>query len=105
MRLSPEHTPFLSQIDALLVAGCQIVSMATGNVQESRGIVQRVVDDVTCLKSMWFAKGGGDNHAERLDSFYKPQAEQCALLSYSLQPAQTSLPGSAYGQRLRCVCR
>ena len=46
---------------------------------EPAGFVQQLKDDVTCLKAMWFAKGGGDDHAERLDNFYKPQAEQCEL--------------------------
>ena len=41
--------------------------------------VKRLKDDVVCLKSMWFAKGGGDTHAERLDNFYKPQAEECTF--------------------------
>lgn len=40
-------------------------------------VAKRLKEDVTCLKSMWFAKGGGDTHAERLDNFYKPQAEEC----------------------------
>ena len=43
-----------------------------------RSLVGRLKDDVTCLKSMWFAKGGGETHAERLDNFYKPQASECA---------------------------
>lgn len=42
-------------------------------------IAKRLQDDVVCLKSMWFAKGGGDTHAERLDNFYKPQAEECTF--------------------------
>ena len=46
-------------------------------------VMQRLKDDVTCLKSMWFAKGGGTTHAERLDNFYKPQAEECALATHS----------------------
>jgi len=44
-------------------------------------VAKRLKEDVICLKSMWFAKGGGDTHAERLDNFYKPQAEECTLLS------------------------
>lgn len=40
-------------------------------------VAKRLKEDVICLKSMWFAKGGGETHAERLDNFYKPQAEEC----------------------------
>ena len=29
------------------------------------------------LKSIWFSKVSGDDHAERLESFYGPQAELC----------------------------
>ena len=59
-----------------------------------RSLAARLKDDVTCLKSMWFAKGGGETHAERLDNFYKPQAQECAL------PCDTpSLPVSRLGAR------
>jgi hypothetical protein len=43
----------------------------------SQNFAGRLKDDIICLKSMWFAKGGGETHAERLDNFYKPQAEEC----------------------------
>lgn len=49
-------------------------------------VAKRLKDDVVCLKSMWFAKGGGETHAERLDNFYKPQAEECTDPLSALNP-------------------
>ena len=33
--------------------------------------------DLTVLKSIWFKKASGSDHAERLESFYGPQAAAC----------------------------
>ena len=42
--------------------------------------ITSVADDLLVLKSIWFNKASGDDHAERLESFYGPQAEACKLL-------------------------
>ena len=42
--------------------------------------ITSVADDLFVLKSIWFNKASGDDHAERLESFYGPQAEACKLL-------------------------
>ena len=39
--------------------------------------VSSVADDLLVLKSIWFNKASGDDHAERLENFYGPQAEAC----------------------------
>lgn len=38
-----------------------------------------VKDDLLVLKSIWFNKVKGDDHAARLENFYKPQAAACEL--------------------------
>ncbi|EIE24752.1 diacylglyceryl-N,N,N-trimethylhomoserine synthesis protein [Coccomyxa subellipsoidea C-169] len=37
--------------------------------------ISSVADDLLVLKSIWFNKASGDDHAERLENFYGPQAE------------------------------
>ncbi|CAL5226880.1 g9753 [Coccomyxa viridis] len=37
--------------------------------------ITSVADDLLVLKSIWFNKASGDDHAERLENFYGPQAE------------------------------
>lgn len=39
-----------------------------------KGRIGKVKEDLTCLKSMWFNKVKGTDHAARLESFYGPQA-------------------------------
>jgi len=39
--------------------------------------ISSVADDLLVLKSIWFNKASGDDHAERLENFYGPQAEAC----------------------------
>lgn len=39
-----------------------------------------VKDDLVVLKSIWFTKAKGDDHASRLENFYGPQAHACALI-------------------------
>lgn len=36
-----------------------------------------VKEDLLVLKSIWFNRVSGDDHAERLESFYGPQAAAC----------------------------
>jgi hypothetical protein len=36
-----------------------------------------VKDDLVVLKSIWFNKAKGGDHAQRLDNFYSPQAAAC----------------------------
>lgn len=33
--------------------------------------------DFTVLKTMWFSKTHGESHADRLETFYAPQAKAC----------------------------
>ena len=37
-----------------------------------------VKDDLVVLRSLWFQKVSGGDHAARLESFYGPQAHACA---------------------------
>lgn len=39
-----------------------------------------VKDDLVVLKSIWFTKAKGDDHASRLEHFYGPQAHACTLI-------------------------
>jgi hypothetical protein len=39
--------------------------------------ISAVKDDLTVLKTMWFKKVSGGDHAQRLESFYSPQAHAC----------------------------
>ena len=48
--------------------------------------ISSVADDLLVLKSIWFNKASGDDHAERLESFYGPQAAACAQTLPSLTP-------------------
>lgn len=43
-------------------------------------LVPNVKDDLTVLRHLWFSKSKGDDHAQRLESFYGPQAEACTCL-------------------------
>lgn len=36
-----------------------------------------ISDDLTVLKSIWFNKPSGKDHAQRLENFYSPQAHAC----------------------------
>lgn len=40
--------------------------------------ISSVADDLLVLRSIWFNKASGDDHAERLENFYGPQAQACA---------------------------
>ena len=67
--------------------------------------ISSVADDLLVLKSIWFNKASGDDHAERLENFYGPQAAACAL-PY-LTPCSASAPACqalALSTRL-CVLR
>lgn len=39
--------------------------------------LETLKNDLLCLKTMWFSKAAGGSHKDRLESFYKPQAEAC----------------------------
>jgi len=39
--------------------------------------ISSVADDLLVLKSIWFNKASGEDHAERLENFYGPQAQAC----------------------------
>jgi betaine lipid synthase len=38
-----------------------------------------VKNDLVVLKHIWFSRARGDDHAERLEHFYGPQAAACEL--------------------------
>ena len=40
-----------------------------------------VKDDLTVLRSIWFKRLSGGDHAQRLESFYGPQAHACKCAS------------------------
>jgi betaine lipid synthase len=42
-----------------------------------------VKDDLLVLRHLWFSKPSGDDHAQRLESFYGPQAAACRCNSSS----------------------
>ena len=48
-------------------------------VGSGKAKLDNVKNDLQVLKSIWFNKVSGDDHAERLESFYGPQAAECAL--------------------------
>ena len=59
--------------------------------------ISSVADDLLVLKSIWFNKASGDDHAERLESFYGPQAAACAQAlqfdaKYCSEAANVSAP-------------
>ena len=47
-------------------------------VGSGKAKLDEVKNDLQVLKSIWFNKVQGDDHAERLESFYGPQAAECA---------------------------
>jgi betaine lipid synthase len=44
---------------------------------EKLAALQGVKDDLIVLKSIWFNKSKGGDHAQRLENFYSPQAAAC----------------------------
>lgn len=44
---------------------------------EKLAALQGVKDDLIVLKSIWFNKAKGGDHAQRLENFYSPQAAAC----------------------------
>lgn len=44
---------------------------------EKLAALQGVKDDLIVLKSIWFNKPKGGDHAQRLENFYSPQAAAC----------------------------
>ena len=56
--------------------------MARQRTQKRNGVtgLNGVKDDLAVLKSIWFKKVKGDDHAARLESFYGPQAHACEYL-------------------------
>ena len=60
------------------------------SLQSLKGVRQ----DLTVLKYIWFHKASGSDHAERLESFYGPQAHACAH-SYPCSVDRMHVPASA----------
>lgn len=44
---------------------------------QSGGRVAGLKDDLLVLRTIWFKKTSGDDHAQRLEQFYSPQAHAC----------------------------
>ena len=57
--------------------------------------ISSVADDLLVLKSIWFNKASGDDHAERLENFYGPQAAACA---HALLKFDANFPGASGGE-------
>ena len=47
-------------------------------VGSGKAKLDNVKNDLKVLKSIWLNRVSGDDHAERLESFYGPQAAECA---------------------------
>lgn len=60
--------------------GVYFCRMSLGQKKESLSL-GTLMDDMLCLKTMWFSKASGGSHKDRLESFYKPQAEACKWAS------------------------
>lgn len=45
--------------------------------QQVKQFASGMASDISVLKSIWFKKLDGESHADRLDNFYKNQAEAC----------------------------
>jgi hypothetical protein len=50
------------------------------SLERLQGLRKGVQDDLQVLRSIWFSKQKGGDHAARLESFYGPQAHACAHL-------------------------
>lgn len=57
--------------------------------------------DLTVLKSIWFKKASGSDHAERLESFYGPQAAACECSIHCIALCGTH--SSRSGRRATCA--
>ena len=55
--------------------------------------ISSVADDLLVLKSIWFNKASGDDHAERLENFYGPQAEACECTLHARCITASAGPG------------
>jgi hypothetical protein len=51
-----------------------------------------LADDITVLKSIWFSKAKGEDHASRLEQFYAPQAQACKPILCNNPAAMLSGP-------------
>ena len=49
-----------------------------GRLDKVKALGTNIKKDLTVLKTMWFAKSRGDSHADRLETFYAPQADACS---------------------------
>lgn len=71
-----DHNP------AAMGAGGDARPMAREGLIKRRSSVKSladVKDDLVVLKSIWFTKAKGEDHASRLENFYGPQAQQCTV--------------------------
>mmetsp|Transcript_21887 Transcript_21887/g.60757 ORF Transcript_21887/g.60757 Transcript_21887/m.60757 type:complete len:700 (-) Transcript_21887:282-2381(-) len=72
------HKPHAAASKASMAAAAQEVgdlpSIARSFSLDSLARLSAVKDDLTVLKSIWFKRLSGGDHAQRLESFYGPQA-------------------------------
>lgn len=52
-----------------------------GSFEKIKAFGTNVKQDMAVLKTMWFSKSQGDSHADRLETFYAPQAAACKTMS------------------------
>lgn len=56
-----------------------------------------LADDITVLRSIWFSKAKGGDHASRLEQFYAPQAHACTPFFCKILAAMLSGPFACGG--------
>ena len=57
------------------------------SLERLKGRAEGLREDLTVLRSIWFHRSSNStDHASRLESFYKPQAQACARCSRWLRP-------------------
>lgn len=54
-----------------------VLPKRTLSLERIKNYGRGIKDDLTVLKSIWFSKASGESHADRLESFYSPQAHAC----------------------------
>ena len=58
------------------------------SLERLKGRAEGLREDLTVLRSIWFHRSSNStDHASRLESFYKPQAQACARSAPCLRPA------------------
>ena len=62
----------------ILLEACERANLGeTMTFQQVKQFASGMASDISVLRSIWFKKLDGESHADRLDNFYKNQAEAC----------------------------